>query len=226
MQSLLRSIESKRFEHMQKSGLEGCKDCVAVTISGELFGPWTGGGSVDTAGSTGNRADPADPVLARVSFTRLVAHGHGYPRDTDSWATSQRETARDHHIRAARFTTIKMGAAGSAILFSPVNNAVDRIIAFRFSIRLRSSSPPSTIVSFLLSFFLSSTPPFYRGIDSLYIGQQLRHRDGKSSRSISTASRYIYTTNDYVDQCNWIILNGIRFDGIKRFLLNARKEEK
>lgn len=36
---------------------------------------------MDTAGSTGNRADPADPVLARVSFARLVAHGHESPRD-------------------------------------------------------------------------------------------------------------------------------------------------
>lgn len=54
---------------------------IAVTISGGLFGRWSGGGSVDTAGSTGNRADPADPVLARVSFARLVAHGHESPRD-------------------------------------------------------------------------------------------------------------------------------------------------
>lgn len=54
---------------------------IAVTILGGLFGRWSGGGSVDTAGSTGNRADPADPVLARVSFARLVAHGHESPRD-------------------------------------------------------------------------------------------------------------------------------------------------
>lgn len=91
---------------MEKSGSE-CKDC--GNDIRRTFWPVDEEGG---AGSTENRADPADPVLARVSFARLVAHGHEYPRDTDSWATSQRETARDHRIRAARFTTMKMGAAG------------------------------------------------------------------------------------------------------------------
>lgn len=60
---------------------------------------------------------------------RLVAVGHETLGDMDPWATSHRETARDHHIRAARFTTIKMGAAERAILLSLVNNAADRIMA-------------------------------------------------------------------------------------------------
>lgn len=128
---------------------------------------------------------------------RLVAHGHENPRDTDSWATSHRETARDRHIRAARFTTIKIGAVGSAILFSPVNNAVDRIIAiFDFQ---------SASVLFLFSSF-----PFFPPLLSFVS----RNRFALSGNNYDTATanhrvqsfKYnvfdVYYWDDYVDRCN------------------------
>lgn len=125
--------------------------------------------------------------IQRIQFWHGSRSQGSWPTATNprgTWATSQRETARDQHIRAARFTTMKMGAAGSAIvLFSPVNNAVDRIIAFRFSIRLLPLPPPLCPPSSSLF----SSLYLHRGIDSHYIGQQLRHRDGESSRSISTS---------------------------------------
>lgn len=71
----------------------------------------------DKPGSTGNRPDPAKfwhgfRSQARGPRPRKPGR-HG------SWATSHRETARDRHIHAARFTTIKMGAAEWRIVLSP-----------------------------------------------------------------------------------------------------------
>ena len=163
--------------------------------------------------------------IQRIQFWHGSRSQGSWPTATNprgTWATSQRETARDQHIRAARFTTMKMGAAGSAIvLFSPVNNAVDRIIAFRFSIRLPSPSPPSTIVStFFFSFFFSL--PLSRNRFALYRATITTPR----RRIIAFHKYFDVYRNDYVDQRNWMVLNGIRFDGIKRFLLNAGEENK
>nr|XP_033183853.1 uncharacterized protein LOC117153687 [Bombus vancouverensis nearcticus] len=74
-------------------------------------------GDADKPGSTGNRPDPAKfwhgfRSQARGPRPRKPGR-HG------SWATSHRETARDRHIHAARFTTIKMGAAECRIVLSP-----------------------------------------------------------------------------------------------------------
>lgn len=201
---------------MEKSGSE-CKDC--GNDIRRTFWP------VDRRGEQEVRGTER---IQRIQFW----HGS---RSQGSWptATNTRGTrTRGQQVSGKRRVTTafappdlrqwKWAPPGSAIvLFSPVNNAVDRIIAFRFSIRLRSSFSPLFLhhCVHLLLFFLSSPPLyFYRGIDSLYIGQQLRHR--KSSRSTSTTFD-VHDGNDYVDQYNWMVLNGIRFDGIKRFLLNA-----
>ena len=82
---------------------------------------------------------------------RLVAHGHENPGGHGSWATSHRETARDRHIHAARFTTIKMGAAESTILLS--SGKQYRLIELwlrpvRFSMRGSFRAAPCAIVLF------------------------------------------------------------------------------
>lgn len=207
MQSIDR-IET--FETDAKVSIEGtkCKDRVAVTISGGRF---LAGGQ--EGGAWIRQEVRGTERIQRIQFWhgslvhRLVAHGHENPRDTDSWATSHRETARDRHIRAARFTTIKMGAVGSAILFSPVNNAVDRIIAiFDFQ--------SASVLFLFLSFpFFQPPPPsppllsFVSRNRFALSGQQLRHRDGKSSRSILSTMSSMYTTGT-------ITLIGV-IDGIK-----------
>ena len=190
---------------MEKSGSE-CKDC--GNDIRRTFWP------VDEEGG----AVRGTERIQRIQFW----HGS---RSQGSWptATNTRGTrTRGQQVSGKRRVTTafappdlrqwKWAPPGSAIvLFSPVNNAVDRIIAFRFSIRLRSSFSPLFLhhcvhLLFFLSLFLS------------------RNRFALHRATITTPQIIafdVHDGNDYVDQCNWMVLNGIRFDGIKRFLLNA-----
>lgn len=200
MQSIDR-IETFETDAKALIGGTKCKDRVAVTISGGRF---LAGGQ--EGGAWIRQEVRGTERIQRIQFWhgslvhRLVAHGHENPRDTDSWATSHRETARDRHIRAARFTTIKMGAVGSAILFSPVNNAVDRIIAiFDFQ--------SASVLFLFLSFpFFQPPPPS----PILCIEESIRF----IGPTITTPRRQIiafnpkhnvfdvYYWDDYVDRCN------------------------
>lgn len=179
-----RSNEVKLFQVVQGTKFPArrlnYRKYIAVAVSGVR--DILAGGQQEGCGEARKYGEPtgSSGVLALVSFTgswptaTKTQEERGRGTWMASWATSHRETARDRHIHAARFTTIKMGAAESTILLSPGKQY--RLIELwlrpvRFSMR---GSPPRAApwCRCVIHFRQRCIEESIR-----FIRQQLRHRN-------------------------------------------------